>query len=162
MPKTSRILRIAPETIEIDIDALDVAGDGVGRIGRRTIAVPFTIPGERVRVRLAPRARADGVVPAELVEIVRASPHRVTPGCRHFGPQPAGGDACGGCSWQHIAYPEQLRLKTALVTRLVRAAVPRAPDARPMLAATPTGAPWGYRHKVHFVFGSTQVAAGHA
>ena len=142
------------DTVDVEIESLDVAGDGVGRIGRRMVAVPFTIPGERVRVRLAPRARADGVLPADLVEVVQASPHRVTPGCRHFGPQPAGGDACGGCAWQHIGYPEQLRLKAALVSRLVLAAVPRAPEARPMLAATATGAPWGYRHKVHFVFGA--------
>ena len=59
---------------------------------------------------------------------------------------------CGGCTWQHIAYPEQLRRKTALVDRLVRAAVPRAPAARPMLPSTPLDNPWGYRHKVHFVF----------
>jgi 23S rRNA (uracil1939-C5)-methyltransferase len=127
----------------------------VARAGRRAYAVPFTIPGERVRVDAAPRPRADGVLPARLVEILRPSPHRVAPGCRHFGPdQPAATVPCGGCAWQHIAYPEQLRLKTALVTRLVGAAVPGAPAAQPMLATTPIEAPWGFRHKVHFVFGN--------
>src|SRR6185436_2640764 len=81
-------------------------------------------------------------------------------GCRHFGPQPSPGvEPCGGCAWQHIAYAEQLRLKTALVTRLVREAVPGAPAAAPMLATTPLDAPWGYRHKVHFVFGNATEAA---
>jgi 23S rRNA (uracil1939-C5)-methyltransferase len=131
----------------------------VARAGRRAYAVPFTLPGERVRVQPAPRPRADGVLPARLVEILRASPHRVAPGCRHFGPDQPGGDPpCGGCAWQHIAYPEQLRLKTALVTRLVGAAVPHAPAARPMLATTPPDSPWGYRHKVHFVFGNASEA----
>jgi len=148
------------QTIELEIDALDAAGDGAARAGHRTYAVPFTIPGERVRVQPAPRPRADGVCPARLVEVLEASPQRVTPGCRHFGPsQPAGVEPCGGCAWQHIAYAEQLRLKTALVTRLVRAAVRGAPAAAPMLATTPLDAPWGYRHKVHFVFGNASEAA---
>jgi len=113
-----------------------------------------------VRVQPGPRPRPDGVVPARLVEILVASPHRVTPGCRHFGPQPSPGvEPCGGCAWQHIAYAEQLRLKTALVTRLVREAVPGAPAAAPMLATTPLDAPWGYRHKVHFVFGNASEAS---
>jgi 23S rRNA (uracil1939-C5)-methyltransferase len=142
--------------IELEIESLDLAGDGVARVGRRIYAVAFTIPGERVRVQVAPTPRADGVLPARLVEVLGASPHRVSPGCRHFGPdQPEGSAPCGGCAWQHIAYPEQLRLKSELVTRLVRAAVPTAPAARPMLATTPLDAPWGYRHKVHFVFGNT-------
>ena len=146
--------------IELEIDTLDLAGDGVARAGRRAYAVPFTIPGERVRVQAAPRPRADGVLPARLVEILVASPHRVSPGCRHFGPdQPAGAAACGGCAWQHIAYPEQLRLKTALVSQLVGAVVPGAPAAHAMLATTPLDTPWGYRHKVHFVFGTASEAA---
>lgn len=66
------------------------------------------------------------------------------PRCPHFD------EGCGGCSWQHIAYPEQLRLKAAIVDRLL--AGTGAPAARPTLPGT-TGEPWGYRHKVHFVFG---------
>jgi 23S rRNA (uracil1939-C5)-methyltransferase len=146
--------------IELEIETLDPAGDGVAHEGRRAYAIPFTIPGERVRAQPAPRPRPDGVLPARLIEIVRASPHRTAPGCRHFGPgQPSGVEPCGGCAWQHIAYPEQLRLKAALVTRLVRAAVPDAPAARAMVATTPLDSPWGYRHKVHFVFAN---AHGHA
>jgi 23S rRNA (uracil1939-C5)-methyltransferase len=81
--------------------------------------------------------------------ILRPSPHRVAPRCRHFGPP----DHCGGCSWQHIAYDEQLRLKRDLVSRLVGAAVgEHAPDVEPTLPSVPRTDPWGYRHKVHFVF----------
>jgi 23S rRNA (uracil1939-C5)-methyltransferase len=125
----------------LEIDHLDTAGDGVARHRGRTIAVPFTIPGERVRVALDARRGT-----ASPVDIVNPSPHRVQPRCAHFG-------ACGGCAWQHIAYPEQLRLKTAIVTRLVQRALPQAPAARPTLAATPLDDPWHYRQKVHFVFG---------
>jgi 23S rRNA (uracil1939-C5)-methyltransferase len=53
-----------------------------------------------------------------------------------------------------------LRLKTALVDRLVRAAVPRAPRTLPMMASTPLDDPWGYRHKAHFVFGSVSSSVG--
>ncbi len=140
---------MSSDLADLDIDSIALNGDGVARIGRTPLRVPFTIPGERVRVRLnAPRA---GARSATLLEILRASPHRIQPGCRHFGPQAEGGHTCGGCSWQHIAYPEQLRLKTDLVTGLVRATVPSAPVARPMLAATPLEDPWHYRNKVHFV-----------
>ena len=125
----------------------------MARVGRATIAVPFTLPGERVRVAVAD-ARRQGPRQGTLVEVLRASPHRVTPACRHFGPDASPGvGPCGGCAWQHIAYPEQLRLKTATVARVVRAAVGVVPVA-PMLAATPLDHPWAYRHKVHFVFGA--------
>jgi 23S rRNA (uracil1939-C5)-methyltransferase len=92
-----------------------------------------------------------GVLDAVLIP----SPHRITPYCPHFGPlaEPGVGP-CGGCAWQHIAYPEQLRLKTELVTRLVRQTVPQAPAAQPMLPGTAPDYPWGHRHKVHFVFGT--------
>ena len=137
------------DSADVDIEWVNLDGDGVARLDRRALTVPFTIPGERVRVRLG--ATRAGITSATLVEILRASPNRVQPACPHFGPQAEGGRTCGGCSWQHIAYPAQLALKTDLVTRLVRERVASAPAARAMLAATPHDAPWHYRNKLHFV-----------
>ena len=134
---------------DVEIESLNLNGDGVALLGRRPLTVPFTIPGEHVRVRLG--ATRAGITSASLVEILRASPDRVHPRCRHFGPEAEGGRICGGCSWQHIAYQAQLALKTHTVTRLVREQVPGAPAARLMLAAIPPNSPWHYRNKVHFV-----------
>ena len=146
------------DVLDVDIEYLNAAGDGVAHIGRRTLLIPFTIPGEHVRVEVG-RGRPDASsLSGRLLEILDASPHRVVPGCRHFGnderyPDAKSQSGCGGCSWQHIAYPEQLRLKTALVSRLLKEALRRPPAVRPTLPGTP-GEPWGYRHKVHFVFGN--------
>lgn len=141
---------------------MDGNGDGIAVVGRMVIAVPFTIPGERVRVQLPARMPVNGTPRATLVEVIEPSPHRVKPPCPHFGPDATGGEVCGGCGWQHIAYPEQLRLKTAVVDRLVRDAVPDAPATRPMTSATPSH-PWGFRHKVHFAFGNAggSLVMGH-
>ena len=111
--------------MELDIIGVNLDGDGVAEVDGRGIAVPGTIPGERVEARLV-RAR-DGAA-AEVVRIVVPSPHRVAPGCRHFGP-------CGGCAWQHIAYDEQLRLKQ----RMLQDLLPRA--RRPPDPADAVGAP---------------------
>lgn len=135
--------------IVLDIEHLNTAGDGVARRRSQMVTVPFTIPGERVRVSLDSSRNSA----ATLLEVVRSSPHRVQPGCTHFG-------VCGGCAWQHIAYPEQLRLKTEIVDRLVKQTVPKAPATRAMLAATPLDDPWHYRQKVHFVFGPPPRGVG--
>jgi 23S rRNA (uracil1939-C5)-methyltransferase len=137
------------DTIDVEIESLSLNGDGVAHSGRRLVNVPFTIPGERVRVQV--RAARGDVISASLVEVLRASPHRVSPRCRHFGPAAEGGRTCGGCAWQHISYPQQLVFKTELVTRLVRENVPSAPAARTMLPSASAGEPWHYRHKAHFV-----------
>jgi 23S rRNA (uracil1939-C5)-methyltransferase len=136
------------DIITIDIETIDLSGDGLARDRGGRVVVPFTIPGERVRVRIVKRRGRDawGVVES----IVKASPHRVAPRCQHFGPP----DLCGGCTWQHIAYPEQLRLKTDLVRRLVASVGRTPPQVEDTIPATPLDDPWGYRHKVHFVFGT--------
>jgi 23S rRNA (uracil-5-)-methyltransferase RumA len=140
---------LTSDTLLLTVDSLNADGDGVARHRGRPVTIPFTIPGERVAVRLRPVR--DGHLVGDVLEIVEASPHRIVPRCPHFGP--AG--ECGGCAWQHIAYPEQLRLKTALVDRLVRESLRDTPAARPTIPGTDPRDPWGYRHKVHFVFGSS-------
>ena len=78
-----------------------------------------------------------------------ASPNRVVPRCRHA-------DACGGCAWQHIAYPEQLRKKTALLDVLLRKSMGKgAPRVLPTIGMPVggDGMPWRFRQKAAFVFG---------
>ena len=109
--------------------SMDANGDGVAVVNGRRVAVPFTIPGERVRVRLPARVaeRPRRRVPS-WSRCVRPSPHRVGAPCRALrAAAPRAPYPCGGCTWQHIAYPEQLRLKTGTVAQVVHAAVPGAP-----------------------------------
>ena len=73
----------------VDIDSLGAQGDGVAHVDGKPLYVPFTLPGERVRVK------AQGER-GELVAIERLSTDRIAPPCRHFG-------VCGGCAIQHLA-----------------------------------------------------------
>jgi 23S rRNA (uracil1939-C5)-methyltransferase len=96
--------------VEVDITGMNLDGDGVAEVDGRPVSVPHAISGERVEVRLS--HHRDGTATGEVVRVIRPSPHRVAPACRHFGP-------CGGCAWQHIAYDEQLRIKQRMVQTLI-------------------------------------------
>ena len=52
--------------VVVDIDALAPNGDGIATSGGRRLTVPFTIPGERVRIDLVERGRFF----AELTQVV--------------------------------------------------------------------------------------------
>jgi len=82
-------------------------GDALGRLpDGRAVFVSFAIPGETVRVRLVEEKRNH--TRAELLQMLDPSPARQKPPCRHFG-------LCGGCQYQHIAYEQQLVVKTAIL-----------------------------------------------
>jgi 23S rRNA (uracil1939-C5)-methyltransferase len=137
---------------------MDRSGAAVATVGGERLLVPGGIPGERVRVkRLRPAGRS---VLCEIVEVEEASPNRVRPRCRHAG-------ACGGCAWQHIAYPEQLRRKAAVLDVLLRRSMgDKAPRVLPTigLSTGTDGMPWRFRQKAAFVFGAApdgSLAMGH-
>ncbi|MDB5457193.1 MAG: (Uracil-5)-methyltransferase, partial [Caulobacter sp.] len=69
---------------DVMIEAVGAQGDGLAPGG---LFIPLTLPGEQVRINL------DGAR-GEVVELLSASPERVTPPCPHFG-------VCGGCALQH-------------------------------------------------------------
>ena len=72
----------------LDIIALAHKGEGRADTPDGPVHVPFTLPGETVRVRReGTRAR--------LLEVLTSSPDRVEPACPHFG-------TCGGCALQHM------------------------------------------------------------
>src|SRR5262249_32850648 len=114
--------------------------------------VAGAIPGEEVEVEVESAGRKHGR--ARLLSVLSPSPHRVAPPCPYFGP-------CGGCAWQHIAYPEQLRLKEGLLASVLEHALG---GPVPVGAAMGLDSPWGFRDKVHFVVGKDaqgELALGH-
>jgi 23S rRNA (uracil1939-C5)-methyltransferase len=134
------------ETV-VTLTGTDRSGAAVAGAGDERLVVPGGIPGERVRVRRV-RPLGRGHL-AEIVAVEEASPNRVSPRCRHAA-------ACGGCAWQHIAYPEQLRRKAAaLDVQLRRAMGEGAPRVSPAIGMSPgsDGMPWRFRQKAAFVFG---------
>ncbi|MEN9874525.1 MAG: hypothetical protein RL186_1422, partial [Pseudomonadota bacterium] len=91
------------ETTALVIDHVGGQGDGVSRMDGRAIHVPFSLPGEVVRV-------VEGRARARVLEIETPSPERTAPVCQHFG-------VCGGCALQHWQDAPQLAWKGELVSR---------------------------------------------
>nr|WP_254185696.1 TRAM domain-containing protein [Nocardioides panacis] len=74
------------------------------------VFVRHALPGERVVVEVTEGQEGDRFLRADAVQVLEASPDRVTPPCPFSGP-----DACGGCDFQHVAVPAQRALKAAVV-----------------------------------------------
>ncbi|MDT0214885.1 TRAM domain-containing protein [Rothia sp. ARF10] len=102
---------------EVEVEAGSIAHGGfvVARHEGRVLFVRHAIPGERVRVRITEGGPGDRFLRADAVEVLDASPERVTPPCPYAGP-----GLCGGCDFQHVALPEQRRLKAAVVEEQLR------------------------------------------
>jgi 23S rRNA (uracil1939-C5)-methyltransferase len=89
--------------IEVTIHDLARGGAGVGRLpSGEVVFVPFTAPGDHLRVRILEREKS--YAHAEAVEWLTRSPLRVEPPCPAFG-------TCGGCTWQHLPYAVQFETK---------------------------------------------------
>ena len=85
----------------VTISRIGHRGDGIAETASGPVYVPFTLPGESVRiVRSGKRAR--------LAEIVTPNPERAEPPCPHFG-------ACGGCALQMMDLGATRELKRRFV-----------------------------------------------
>jgi 23S rRNA (uracil1939-C5)-methyltransferase len=115
-------------------------GDALGRLeDGRAVFVPYAIPGETVRVRLA--EEKPRFARAELLEVKKPSDARITPRCAHFG-------TCGGCHYQHIQYEAQLAAKMAILgEQLERIGGLTDPLVLPTV---PSPYPYYYRNYVQF------------
>lgn len=84
---------------------------------------------------------------ATVTRIEQLSPYRTPPVCSHFG-------ICGGCSWQHIIYTEQLKYKEQQVSdNLTRIGGLSLPKVNPILASAHQ---LHYRNKLDFTFTSNR------
>jgi 23S rRNA (uracil1939-C5)-methyltransferase len=116
------------------VAALNSDGEGVVREARVAF-VAGALPGERISFQRI--AQHKGYDEARLLEILAASPDRVTPKCEHFG-------VCGGCALQHLDHAAQLRTKD----QELRDALERVGHVTPQTWLAPLCGPvWGYRRR---------------
>jgi 23S rRNA (uracil1939-C5)-methyltransferase len=127
-------------TYEVRFDNFIFGGEVMGRLpDGRAVFVPFGLPGELARVRIIDEKAnfTRGVID----KLLEPSPVRIEPRCQHFG-------VCGGCSYQHLGYADQLAAKQAIVKDQLKrlGGLPDFPVAR----VVPAPEPWNYRNSIQF------------
>lgn len=136
--------------VNLTIHDVAFGGDGVGRLADGCVVfVPFTLPGEEVRVEV--RRTQPRFARGRLLSVITPAATRVTPPCPLYG-------RCGGCQYQHLDYAAQPALKAVqLATTLKRLGkLPELPEiAAPGLAPQP----YHYRNKIRLEPIKAPVAA---
>ena len=106
---------------------------------RVVIFVPFCVPGDVVDLRVI--RKKHNYWDAEVSRFIQYSEVRQEPMCQHFG-------TCGGCKWQQLPYPEQLKMKQAqVIDQLTRIGKVELPECMPILGSKKTQE---YRNKLDF------------
>lgn len=122
--------------IEVRIEKLSLGGSGIARHEGQVIFVPFSAPGDLLRVEISTQKK--NFSEATIVEVLEASPHRVTPPCSAFG-------SCGGCNWQHVSYSEQLNQKQKIVEEQLSKFLKSSVAVLPIV---PSPQPLFYRNRI--------------
>ena len=122
----------------LEISGYTAEGMGVARLEGRVVFVPYTIRGERWKVRLEKVNK--NVAWGRGVELIDPSPERVEPDCPLYG-------KCGGCQFRHMTYAEELRAKRQRIADALERVGHVTLDLLPVLGAED---PFRYRNKVQF------------
>ncbi|SPO35661.1 related to TRM2 - tRNA(m5U54)methyltransferase [Pseudozyma flocculosa] len=137
------------QEVELVIERLNSHGDGLAKNvdGDWVIAVPNTLPGERVVAQVTSNERMWSR--AKLVKIIEGNSEKRRDdlvGCKYFG-------SCGGCQYQMLTYEEQLRIKQGVVERAFKHYSELDPSLVPeVLPTMPSPKQYNYRTKLtpHF------------
>lgn len=121
----------------LTIERLSYGPAGIGRVNGKVVFVPETVPGDEVEVEIDEEKK--GYARGHIVQMISPSPHRRMPPCQYV-------HQCGGCSWQHITYEEQLRAKAELVREQLRR-IGGLHDI-PLLPILASPQEWQYRHRI--------------
>jgi 23S rRNA (uracil1939-C5)-methyltransferase len=119
----------------LQIESLDLEGNGVAHYEGKVFFVRGGLPGEEVRAVVTRRKPRFEV--ADVVSVQRESSSRVRPRCPHFG-------VCGGCATQHV----DARAQVAFKQRSLEDTLWHLGRVRPETVLAPIEGPtWGYRFR---------------
>lgn len=99
------------DKIELNIDALTSEGSGVGRYNGLAVFVRGTVPQDKIVAHIIKRSKnyAIGIID----EIISPSPNRIKSDCPYS-------QSCGGCSFRHMTYEQELDYKLSRVNDALR------------------------------------------
>ncbi len=134
----SRSRKAPQREFTAEVTGLSHEGRGVARVDGKVVFVSGALPGESVLAQLTGRNRHFDE--ARTVQVLVASPDRVTPRCAHFG-------QCSGCVLQHLDEARQIELKQTVLLENLQRIGHVAPERvlEPLRDAA-----WGYRRKGRF------------
>lgn len=125
----------------VEIESVAAEGNALARVDGKVLFVPQCIPGDVVDVRLT--RKRSGYMEGIVVNMVKPSPLRVEPFCKHYG-------VCGGCKWQALPYELQLKYKQQqVVDQLTRIGHLQLPEITTILGSEEIE---NYRNKLEFTF----------
>ena len=123
----------------VKIEAVAAEGKCLFHWNELVVFVPFCVPGDICDIQI--RRKKHSFAEGEVVRFIEYSNVRATPFCQHFG-------VCGGCKWQNLPYPEQLKFKQQQVfDQLTRIGKVELPEFQPILGSVKTQA---YRNKLDY------------
>lgn len=128
--------------VEVTLERMSSDACAVGHLRNgKTVFVEGGVSGDVVAIEVC--EEHPNYCRARIAEIIAPSVHRVAARCTQ-------GKSCGSCSWQHIAYGEQLVAKRQnVVSALVHVAkIPHTAAETLVLPTLPSAHEWGYRNKL--------------
>ncbi|MDD2474349.1 MAG: 23S rRNA (uracil(1939)-C(5))-methyltransferase RlmD [Dysgonamonadaceae bacterium] len=125
----------------VEIVSVAAEGKSIAKVDGLTVFVPFAVPGDVVDIQTY--RKKNKFAEGRVVRFVEYSKDRVSPVCEHFG-------VCGGCKWQMLPYPLQLKNKQQQIEdNLTRIGKVELPEISPIMGAPETTF---YRNKLEFTF----------
>ncbi len=133
---------MTPDMIEIEIKDLAFNGKAIGNLeSGKVIFLDRGLPGEKVLAEVVQsRPRYDV---GRVHDIIVKSDLRVPPVCSHFG-------SCGGCTWQDLAYSQQIEFKRKQVAGCIEH-IGGLDDVK-LLDVIGSAERFHYRNKMEFSF----------
>ncbi|HLO26206.1 MAG TPA: 23S rRNA (uracil(1939)-C(5))-methyltransferase RlmD [Geobacteraceae bacterium] len=136
--------------ITLKIEKMAFGGGGLGYADGKVCFVPYTAPGDSVRVKIKREKRS--YMEGEIEELLLPSPLRETPPCPVFG-------VCGGCDFQQLSPVAQMEEKQKIFLDIMWRSG-RVESTR-ILPILPASEPYGYRArvqlKVRFIHGELHL-----
>lgn len=129
------------DDIELHIDSVSLTGSGVGRYNGLAVFVPATAPGDIIEAHIIKAKKSYAV--GKCTKIIKPSPDRTDNDCQAY-------PGCGGCSFRHMSYNAELKLKSDAVRDAFSRIGGLDVELKSIIGAD---SPDGYRNKAQYPVG---------